>query len=62
MWLDGRIVFEKTDIRYRDIPKIKIQKIHVNYWHGGMTPSPYDQDVFIDNLVVSREYVGPMGR
>lgn len=62
VWLDGRLVFEKTDIRYRDIPKIKIQKIHVNYWHGGMTPSPYDQDVFIDNLVVSREYVGPMGR
>lgn len=62
VWLDGRLVFEKTDIRYRDIPKIKIQKIHVNYWHGGMTPSPYDQDVFIDNLVVSREYVGPMRR
>jgi hypothetical protein len=62
VWLDGRLVFEKTDIRYRDIPRIKIQKIHVNYWHGGMTPSPYDQDVFIDNLVVSREYVGPMAR
>lgn len=62
VWLDGRLVFEKTDVRYRDIPKIKIQKIHVNYWHGGMTPSPYDQDVFIDNLVISREYVGPMSR
>lgn len=59
-WLDGRLVFEKTDVRMRDIPKIKVQKIHVNFWHGGMTPSPYDQDAFIDNLVVARQYIGPI--
>ena len=32
----------------------------MNVYHEGSTPSPYDQRLFIDNVVVARRYIGPM--
>lgn len=34
----------------------------MNVYHGGTTPSPSDQHLFIDNVVVARKYIGPMTR
>ena len=59
-WVDGRLAFEKTDIRFRDVEKLKIEQIWMNVYHGGTKPSPYDQHLFIDNVVIAREYIGPM--
>ncbi len=60
-WVDGRPAFEKTDIRFRLVDRLKIEQIWMNVYHGGKQPSPHDQHVYIDNVVVAKEYVGPMG-
>jgi hypothetical protein len=59
-WVDGRLAFEKTDIRFRLVDKLKIEQIWMNVYHGGTKPSPYDQHLFIDNVVIAKEYIGPM--
>jgi hypothetical protein len=58
-WVDGRLAFEKTDIRFRHVPTLKIEQIWMNVYHGGTVPSPCDQHLFIDNVVIAREYIGP---
>lgn len=59
-WIDGRVAFEKTDIRYRQVDSLKIEQVWMNVYHGGTVPSPYDQHLFIDNVVIARKYIGPM--
>ena len=59
-WVDGRLAFEKTDIRFRHVDKLKIEQIWMNVYHGGTIPSPHDQHLFIDNVVVAKKYIGPM--
>ena len=59
-WVDGELAFEKTDIRFRHIKSLKIEEIWMNVYHGGTSPSPYDQHLFIDNVVVAKKYIGPI--
>ncbi|MBN1671145.1 MAG: DNRLRE domain-containing protein [Kiritimatiellae bacterium] len=59
-WVNGHFAFEKTDIRFRDVSNLKIEEIWLNVYHGGTALSPYDQHVFIDNVVIARQYIGPM--
>jgi hypothetical protein len=59
-WVDGRQVLEHTGFRVRDVPSIKIEQIWMNVWYGGTAPSPQDQHLFIDNIVIARRYIGPM--
>ncbi|MEM7009975.1 MAG: polysaccharide lyase [Verrucomicrobiota bacterium] len=59
-WVDGRLAFEKTDIRFRDTNELRIEQIWMNLYHGGTIPSPYDQHIFIDNVVVATDYIGPL--
>jgi hypothetical protein len=59
-WIDGRPAFEKTDLRYRLVETLHIEQVWMNIYHGGKKPSPYDQHAFIDQVVVAREYIGPM--
>ncbi|HJN07588.1 MAG: DNRLRE domain-containing protein [Pirellulaceae bacterium] len=61
-WVDGRQAFEKTDIRFRHLNKLKIEQIWMNVYHGGTKPSPYDQHLFIDNVVIAKTYIGPIDR
>lgn len=59
-WIDGYPVYEKTDIRVRDIASIKIEQIWMNVYYGGTAPAPADLHLFIDNVVIGRKYIGPM--
>ncbi len=61
-WVDGKLAFEKQDIRFRHLPKLKIEQIWMNVYHGGKIPSPYDQHLFIDNVVIANKYIGPLHR
>jgi hypothetical protein len=61
-WVDGRPAFEKTDIRFRSVDKLKIEQVWMNVYHGGKRPSPYDQHMYIDNVVIARRYIGPIRR
>ena len=59
-WVDGRLAIEKTDIRFRTIDKLKIEQVWMNVYHGGTETSPYDQHLFIDNVVIARKHIGPL--
>jgi len=59
--VDGRLAYEKTDIRFRDVDTLKIEQIWMNVYHGGTTPSPRDQHLYVDSVVVAKKYIGPMG-
>lgn len=59
-WVDGHLAMERSDVRYRDVADLKIEKIWMNVYHGGMTPPKQDIHVYIDNVVIARRYIGPM--
>jgi len=61
-WVDGHLAFEKDDIRFRDVDWLKIEEVWMNVYYGGKKPSPHDQYLFIDNVVITRKYIGPRGR
>jgi hypothetical protein len=58
-WIDGQLVFSRTDLRYRDTEQLKIESVWMNVYHGGTEPAPQDMTLYIDNLVVARRYIGP---
>lgn len=58
-WVDGVKVFSRSDIRVRDLDSIRIEEIWLNVYHGGTAVSPYDQHLFIDDVVIARRYIGP---
>jgi hypothetical protein len=60
-WVDGRPSYEKTDFRFRDVDRLKIENIWLDIYHGGTAVSPADQHLFMDNVVIAKSYVGPMG-
>ncbi|EGG98175.1 hypothetical protein imdm_426 [gamma proteobacterium IMCC2047] len=39
VWLDGREVFEKTDMKFRTSRRLKIEEVWLNIYHGGMQRS-----------------------
>lgn len=59
-WVDGRLAFERRDIRFRHVDELKIEKIWMNVYHGGTATSPHDQHLYIDHVVIARGYIGPM--
>lgn len=59
-WVDGIPAFEKTDIMFRTVDGLKIEQIWMNVYHGGKAVSPYDQHLYVDNVVIARSYIGPL--
>ena len=59
-WLDGKLAFEKKDVRMRDVSDLKVECIWINIYHGGTWSSPSDDHLFIDNIVIAKKYVGPI--
>ena len=59
-WIDGRLGFEKTDVRFRDVADLKIEQVWGNVYHGGATDVP-DQDIhlYLDNMVIARQRIEP---
>ena len=58
-WVDGRLAFEKTDVRFRDVKRLKIETIWLNIYHGGRWTAESDHHLYIDDVVISREPIGP---
>lgn len=59
-WVDGVLAFERTNVRYRNTPRLKIEKVWMNIYHGGKATASSDLQLFIDNVVIARQYIGPM--
>lgn len=61
-WVDGKLAFEKTDVRMRAVDKLKIEMVWLNVYYGGAWTAPRDMHLYIDDVVVSREPIGPERR
>ncbi len=59
-WVDGRLAYQKTDWRWRDTTALKIEQVWMNVYHGGTAPVPEDVFLYIDNVVIADQYIGPM--
>ena len=58
-WIDGKPAFEKTDVRFRDVEDLKIEVVWLNVYQGGTKPARAAQTVYIDDVAISRSYIGP---
>lgn len=57
-WVDGKLVFEKADVRMRDTPALKIETVWLNLYHGGTWTATADHHLYIDDVVVSHAPIG----
>jgi hypothetical protein len=58
-WIDGKPAFERTDLRFRDVGRLKIESVWVNVYHGGTRPAPEDLHLYLDDLVIAHQPIGP---
>lgn len=58
-WIDGKLAFEKTDIRMRDISALKIEKIWIDVYYGGSWTPKHDMHIYMDNMVIASGPIGP---
>lgn len=58
-WVDGMLAFEKMDVHFRDTPELKIENVWINLYHGGSWTPSSDDHIFIDNIVIAKDYIGP---
>lgn len=59
-WIDGWLAFERTNIRFRDIDSIRIENAWFDIYHGGVAKPAHEMSLYLDNVVIAREYIGPM--
>lgn len=61
-WIDGELAYENTELEFRDVNSafIAIDRIWVNFYHGGIKPINQTSNAYIDNLVVASQYIGPI--
>lgn len=59
-WIDGHLVFRKTNFRWRRNPLMGIEGIWLGFYHGGREPSPFTMNIDFGSIVVATEYIGPV--
>ena len=59
-WIDGQPAFEKSGIRFRDVPELRIERVWFDVYHGGKLPAAHDYHLYFDEIVISREPIGPV--
>lgn len=59
-WIDGQQVYRRDSIVYRDVPELRIETAWFDIYFGGTEKAPADMTLYLDNVVVAREYIGPM--
>lgn len=52
-WVNGRQVFERTDILFRFTDTLKVYSYWVDYYHGGKGVAPADFSLYLDNIVLA---------
>lgn len=59
VWIDGVLAFERTDLRWRTAPELRIESVWLNVYHGGTARTDRDLTLYVDNIVIAREHIGP---
>jgi hypothetical protein len=58
-WADGTQVLEKSDLRFRDVSTLKVERAWFDIYYGGTWTAPADMYLDFDNVVIAYGYVGP---
>ena len=59
-WVDGEQVFERTDVRFRDVERLHLERVWMDVYYGGSWSAPRDMYLEIDNVVIAWSYIGPV--
>lgn len=59
-WVDGKPVFARHDLRLRDSPALHVEHAWMNVYVGGRTAAIAEMSLYIDQVVIATEYIGPM--
>jgi len=59
-WVDGEMVYEKTDVRFRDVARLGVEKVWFDLYYGGSWTAPDDMYVDFDNVAIAWAYIGPV--
>jgi hypothetical protein len=59
-WVDGQPAFEKTDVRMRDVDTLRIEAVWLNVYLGGTWVAKSDNHLYIDNVLIANDYIGPI--
>jgi len=62
MWLNGRLVAHYDGLYYRDVPDLKINQFTYSAYVGGTWTTKRAQKLWDDQIVVARNYIGPIQR
>ncbi len=57
-WIDGMQVFERTDVRMRDVDTLRIERAWFDIYYGGNWVAPVDMYIDFDNAVVAYDPIG----
>ena len=57
-WVDGALVFERSDVRMRDVDTLKIETVWLNLYYGGNWTAARDYHVYIDDVAISHQPIG----
>lgn len=58
-WIDGQLAFTKTDVRMRDVGTLKIESVWLNVYFGGSWSARSEHHLYIDEVQISHDYIGP---
>lgn len=58
-WVDGKLVVVRKGLRWRDVPTLHVESVWLNIFHGGVANADRDLTLYLDNLVIARQYIGP---
>lgn len=59
VWVDGVMVWERSDLRWRRHPEMGLQGFWLNWYHGGVNPPSSAMNYRMNHVVIARQYIGP---
>ncbi|MFA3789573.1 polysaccharide lyase [Aliiglaciecola sp. SL4] len=60
VWIDGVLIYERHNMHFRDTEKLKIEKVWLNYYFGGVAKPKNNFNMYLDNIVIASSYIGPI--
>ena len=59
-WVDGKLAFEKTDVRFRAVETLRIESVWINVYLGGTWTAESDHHLYLDEVVISKRPIGAL--
>jgi len=57
-WLNGQLVFDRRDLRFRNVDYLKVESMWFDVYEGGSWVAREEMDLYVDELVVADQRVG----